>query len=358
MSKENYSKESYNEAYESEESLRAQITETKSADEIMVIAMKLKEVEGKKSELENLAQEEAIVEDSERTKEKEEAENKLHEEALADNEEFDKARTQEKALKEIDDGVENLRKQLGSKNSTEELMALASQMRELENKRDDLLGKGIKVEIKNEDKEKREEIDPRLEKYMGTIRESLSKMKALRKEENEIRASGKFVSNENMSNLTNNILRGRDAESKSFIDLPKKEPGESEYEYTKRVDKIKEEFKEAVKDNREIMLAFTEAGQIVSLDDLKYGVSDRLRGDKDFIREVIQAIKNNGSRSYANGMIWGSVRGEAGTDKDLYLEAVKLNPLNYQFGLKEWKKDLEVQRVAQESGLDTAYLEK
>lgn len=214
-------------------------------------------------------------------------------------------------------------------------------------------------DIKEDTKEQPEKTDPRLEKYMGTIRESLNKMKILNDGEEKIRATGKYVSNENMYNLVGHIQNGRDSEGKNIIDVPKKEPGELEYQYIKRVGKSKEEFGELTKDNREIMFALAEVGQIGnSQDGLKNEVSDRLCGDKKFIADVLQAIKNSGKGGYAKGMIWGSVRGEAGSDKDLYLEAVKLNPLNYQFGSNEWKSDPEIQKVALESGLDSMYLYK
>lgn len=126
---EGYSREAYDKTAEDETSLKAQIAGAKTADEMMAIAMKLKEAEGKKTELGNEAYDEATVEEQERTKkEKEEAESKAWDEALAENVEFD----QNKAL---DKAAENLKNQLGQAKSADEMIELANQMKEIENRK-------------------------------------------------------------------------------------------------------------------------------------------------------------------------------------------------------------------------------
>lgn len=71
----NYSRENYDKTQEDEASLKAQIAGAKSADEMMEIAAKLKEVEKNKNEMTDSAQEEANLENEEMVnKEKEEDE--------------------------------------------------------------------------------------------------------------------------------------------------------------------------------------------------------------------------------------------------------------------------------------------
>ena len=133
-----YSREVYDKTAEDETSLKAQIAEAKSADEMMAIAMKLKETEGKKTELDNEAYDEAMTEEQERTrKEKEEAESKMWDEALAENAEFDQN-------KELDKAAENLKNQLGLAKSADEMIELAKQMKEIESRKAVLVEKSRK----------------------------------------------------------------------------------------------------------------------------------------------------------------------------------------------------------------------
>lgn len=215
-----------------------------------------------------------------------------------------------------------------------------------------------------ESDEQIEKTDPRLEKYMGTIRDSLNKIKELSDERNKLKTAGIYGTpklDEKIYNIKNFIKYGKDFEGKNIIDLPKKDYGEDEYQYSKRVDEERRNFNNLVEDNSEIITALIEAGEIIG--DSQYGfknkVSSRLCGDKKFIKKALDLLENSDSGNYNKGAIWGGVRGEVLADKDLYLRAVKLNPLNYQFGLKEWKSDPEVQKVAvDEGGLDPTYLYK
>lgn len=68
---EGYSREVYDKTAEDESNLKVQIAGAKTADEMMAIAMKLKEVEGKKVELGGAAHKEALNEDQEKAKQKE-----------------------------------------------------------------------------------------------------------------------------------------------------------------------------------------------------------------------------------------------------------------------------------------------
>lgn len=130
--REGYSREDYDKTAEDEASLKTQIAGAKTADEMMAIAMKLKEAEGNKKELDNVAYDEAVAEDQEIAKQKkEEAENKMWDEALAENAEFD----QNKAL---DKAAENLKNQLSQAKSADEMIELAKQMKEIESRKSKL----------------------------------------------------------------------------------------------------------------------------------------------------------------------------------------------------------------------------
>lgn len=155
---EGYSREVYDKTAEDESSLKAQIAGAKTADEMMAIAMKLKEAEGNKAKLDNVAYDEAIAEDQKIAKQKkEEAENKMWDEALAENAEFDQNKILDKA-------AENLKNQLGQAKSADEMIELANQMKEIENRKATLAENSKKeLEIasqkdKNNSSEKAEEI--------------------------------------------------------------------------------------------------------------------------------------------------------------------------------------------------------
>ncbi len=164
---EGYSREVYDKTAEDESSLKVQIAGAKTADEMMAIAMKLKEAEGKKTELDNEAYDEAMTEDQERAKkEKEEAESKAWDEALAENAEFDQN-------KELDKATENLKNQLGQAKSADEMIELANQMKEIESRKAMLAEKSKKeLEIasqkdKSDSSEKAEKIITGLGGMMG-----------------------------------------------------------------------------------------------------------------------------------------------------------------------------------------------
>ena len=260
---EGYSREVYDKTAEDETSLKAQIAEAKSADEMMAIAMKLKEAEGKKTELDNEAYDEAMTEEQERTKkEKEEAENKMWDEALAENAEFDQS-------KELDKAAENLKNQLGKAKSADEMIDLANQMKEIESRKAMLTEKSKKeLEIasqkdKSDSSEKAEEIISGLGGMMGEAqltRDEMAVKYGFRSEEENARAVKQ----------TNRELKSyTDAQEKEkiieMLDAPKvlelKRVREKEYK-----ERILDDLKKNIPQDKEVMVLMLK-DKIGSFDD-------------------------------------------------------------------------------------------
>ena len=154
-------REAYEKTEEDETNLKAELADVKSktADEIMNIAAKLKAIEGNKSELIGIAQEEAEKEEAERKMydeaKAEDAERTMYDEAKKEDEERtmndeataeDVVRTQAKeATKTLEAELENLKSQIAGK-SPDEILAIATKMKEIENKKTELQAEKDKQE--------------------------------------------------------------------------------------------------------------------------------------------------------------------------------------------------------------------
>jgi hypothetical protein len=146
----------------------------------------------------------------------------------------------------------------------------------------------------------------------------------------------------------------------SVLDRATQKAGETFTEASDRRSNEHKKYQEAAMDDPYVVLRLVEAGQLgssaASGDGLEK-VSKRLCGNSEFIQAIIDTVsKNETQKSYSTGWFWKNVSGEARGNKDLYVKAVQLNPLNYQYGSNEWKADPVVQKAALESGLDPSYL--
>lgn len=134
---------------------------------------------------------------------------------------------------------------------------------------------------------------------------------------------------------------------------------ESYDQYTDRRSGELKKYREVAMDDPHVVLRMIEAGELggdANGDGLGK-VSERLMSDPEFVHEAIKLSKKYTENSYA-GWFWRNVSGEAKANRQLFLEAIKVNHLNYQFGSQEMKSDPEIQKIALESGLDPIYLYK
>jgi hypothetical protein len=135
--------------------------------------------------------------------------------------------------------------------------------------------------------------------------------------------------------------------------------GETYMEADRRRDAELKKYNEAAMNDPYVVLRMIEAGAIggdASGTGLR-GVAERLMSDTEFVSEAIKLASKDSQGSY-DGWFWRNVSGEARANKELFIEAVKLNHLNYQFGSQEMKSDPEIQKVALKSGLSPTYLYK
>jgi hypothetical protein len=160
--------------------------------------------------------------------------------------------------------------------------------------------------------------------------------------------------NDKRNELSNDATWGS-----NVIKNPGQQYGESYTQYSEKRTNLLEKYREAAMDDPYVVLRMIEAGELGG-DANGSGlgkVSERLMENPGFVRQSIKLAGKHENGSYG-GWFWRNVTGEARTNKDLFREAVKLNHLNYQFGLNEWKSDPVIQKTALESGLDPSYLHK
>ena len=142
----NYSRESYNKTQEDEANLKQQMGNAKSADEMIEIATKLKDIEGNKQELHDAAYDEAVIENQvkiQRGELKESGSEKtMYEEAEDENKEFEKA----KNINQLEEASKNLKEQLSQAKSADEMMEIAKQLKEIEEKKKEIDGGSQKEE--------------------------------------------------------------------------------------------------------------------------------------------------------------------------------------------------------------------
>ncbi len=348
-------REDFDKNEEDVESIKAQFASAKSSEEMMALAKKMQELEGNKNEMVGNAQEEAEKENEQRDLGAEMAKDKeaeiLAAKELADLKLKDAAESAKKAealLQRIKGevsvektepvAVENVgqAKEIGQKDLIEQIGAPKSEMFEkygekMRQAADDLVENRKAIEANEEARKKVEYGTPEWQKLWDEGR-------ALNDRRNELASDAAWGSN---------VVKFREEKS-----------NESWTSYGNYKSEELRQYRSAALDDPYVVLRMVEAGALgidARGDGLAY-VSERLMGNSEFVREAFKLAKKH--EAGYSGWFWNNVTGEARRNKELYIEAIKTNHLNYQFGSNEFKKDPEVQRVALESGLNPVYLFK
>jgi hypothetical protein len=69
-------------------------------------------------------------------------------------------------------------------------------------------------------------------------------------------------------------------------------------------------------------------------------ISPELRSNPEFMSLVLDKLTAQGAWGF-----WAHAIGETANDKNLFIEAIKKNPINYQFGKTEWNRDPKVRYI-------------